>query len=439
MKNYFITSSSDVNAFYRNTTTLSFQKNLDMMCAGCGVPKKEVPVLSNGVVHLDRTRPETVTYPASGLNMQEFVGWIYKRQLAVDKSKELWGIFLPALVDGTSSSKLCAMKDAAHGSGGVTIKLRQLLESSMSEPMTKMLFGSRLLTRHPELLTFMHSFIDDMWKLAYSYPYWMILGRESTLRIFDSYIDDEMPLIEAGNSDASWLVQTLLKGHKESGMSRRCGAGLLTAVYMAALANVHAAAYWMFCHILYDQHLKSALLKECAPAFQTNELDVQYIQDKCPLLDSAFREILRLHVTSNTGRFIDAPTRIGDKVLEPGNFLVLPLRHLGHLQTIWGGDHAAYNPTRFLKNKQLESHPVYRPFGGGPLLCPGKRFATRTVLTYVAYLLHTLDIELESKEAPFPELAHNTSAFGVSVPKLKTDPKIRIKRKADSLPVTAVA
>lgn len=206
----------------------------------------------------------------------------------------------------------------------------------------------------------------------------------------------------------------------------------MSVIYLAAFANVHASTYWPLCYILFDERLKTAILEEIAPAFSDDIMDFAYLTEHCPLLDSAFRETLRLHMTSNTVRYIGAPTTIQDKVLEPGNQLVIPLRHLGHTDEIWGLGHENFDPARFMRKKSLASHTAYHPFGGGAWLCPGKGYAAKQVLVYVAYMFHVYEINLavvDDKPPAFPRNVHENLAFGVSVPKTGMDPRIQLRLK----------
>jgi cytochrome P450 len=169
-------------------------------------------------------------------------------------------------------------------------------------------------------------------------------------------------------------------------------------------------------------------------------MDAFYIAEKCPLLGSAFQEVLRLHITSNGVRYVEQPTTFGEKILGAGHQLMIPLRQLNHSERIWGTDHDRFDPERFLKNKTLASHTAFRPFGGGINLCPGKSFASRQVLSYVAYLLYTLDISLPPRKGvpqQIPLKKHETLAFGVSVPKRGMDLELEL-RASKNAPIREV-
>ncbi|KAH8699446.1 cytochrome P450, partial [Phaeosphaeriaceae sp. PMI808] len=435
-KNYFITSPPDIAAAFRNTESLSFHRFLDFFVCCFGVRKNDVVALNNIMTHLDRGKPETIAYPASGLNMKDCIHWIYKRQLAVDKIEELWDVFFPAVMETSSWSNLRSRNDAVVSAETTSLPLRGLLESTLTIPITKMLFGTNLLATQPNLPTHIQGFIDGLWKLVYQYPKWIIpnvaCDQEASMQALEQFTDAELENAQIEVSDASWLVRTLIQAQTKGGLQRRSNAALLSVIYLAALANVHATSYWLLCYILFSPSLKAAIRNEITPAYKSDTLDATYIAEKCPLLDSCFREVLRLHITSNTVRFVEAPTRVQDKVLEPGNQIMIPLRQLGHSDRIWGANHEGFDPERFIKDKSLASHTAYRPFGGGAWLCPGKKYAARQVLNYVAYLLYMYDINLplvDRKPQPFPKNEHENLAFGVSIPKTGMDPIIEMRRR----------
>ncbi|KAF1953553.1 hypothetical protein CC80DRAFT_551201 [Byssothecium circinans] len=148
-------------------------------------------------------------------------------------------------------------------------------------------------------------------------------------------------------------------------MSKRSKAALLSMIYLAALANVHATVYWLLCYTLTEPSLRAAIEEEIAQAFTNGIIDASYIVEKCLLLNSAFHGVFRLHITSNTVRYVEQPTKFGNKTLAAGNRLMIPLRQLNHSESILGTDHDQFNHEHFLKNKSLASHTAFRPFGWG--------------------------------------------------------------------------
>ena len=70
--------------------------------------------------------------------------------------------------------------------------------------------------------------------------------------------------------------------------------------------------------------------------------------------------------------------------------------------TVWGPTATQFDPRRFLSQsasgitasiKEQKRHPgAFRAFGGGTTLCPGRHFATTTIISIVAMLVHRYDM-----------------------------------------------
>lgn len=133
----------------------------------------------------------------------------------------------------------------------------------------------------------------------------------------------------------------------------------------------------------------------------------------------------KLHNTKLSAIDVDlqrsaAPTRFGDKILEPGHVLMVPFGYMHRNSRAWGDDHSKFNPTRFLQTKKSNSinNPAYRSFGASENSCPGKALAIRQVLSSVAYLMHTYDIcapDTEGKRQFMPVALHSMPTIGTSV------------------------
>ena len=81
----------------------------------------------------------------------------------------------------------------------------------------------------------------------------------------------------------------------------------------------------MLAYILFDPKLHAALCEETSVAYQDDEVDVPYLMDKCPRLDAAYLEVLRIVNTALSARKTIASTPIGDQVLSSGNTIFDPL------------------------------------------------------------------------------------------------------------------
>ena len=112
------------------------------------------------------------------------------------------------------------------------------------------------------------------------------------------------------------------------------------------------------------------------------------LADRLPLLRRILEESLRLYPpVPRFDRQALAPDRLGSEEVAPGDIVSiwpwLIHRHTG----LWE-DPDAFNQERFTTSAKSGRHRFqYLPFGGGPRLCVGARFATVEALTILAYWL----------------------------------------------------
>jgi cytochrome P450 len=189
---------------------------------------------------------------------------------------------------------------------------------------------------------------------------------------------------------------------------------------------VQTTTFWFLSYLLFDRELYTATQEEIGPAFHDGVFDTNYIITNCPLLMSTYSEVLLLHISSNSVRIVDASTKFGNKILQPGNILMVPFAHMHRNSRAWGQNCAKFHPTRFLHTEKAKvtSNPSYRPFGAGGNSCPGKALAIRQVLSSVTYLMKTYDLRaphIDGKQQSMPVALHSTPTIGTSVPKAGKD------------------
>ena len=85
----------------------------------------------------------------------------------------------------------------------------------------------------------------------------------------------------------------------------------------------------------------------------------------------------------------------------------------------------------FKNGKELEPGAGFLAFGGGPLLCPGRRFARNEVKYLIYKLLRGYDISLEEKYiAQCPEYDSGRAGLGIFTPNPQDDVKVRVSKRA---------
>lgn len=183
----------------------------------------------------------------------------------------------------------------------------------------------------------------------------------------------------------------------------------------------------MLSHLLFNEDLLKLVRAETEAAWQDETLRVKYLCTHSPNLDAIFCEVLRLNSGAMSTRRILSPTEIGGKVLQPGNFLLIPSRQLHKNKEVWGSDVSEFDAFRFVKNKGLARHSSYRPFGGGESYCPGRTLAKEEVFGFIAILLHRFNIKLarlghvKGEKQVFPQVEVSTPGLGITGPAKNMD------------------
>ena len=199
-------------------------------------------------------------------------------------------------------------------------------------------------------------------------------------------------------------------------------------------SNVQMTTFWMMAHLLERPALAAAVREEIFVAMTATESTESAFGDTlaevvtrdlvscCPLLNSAFNEVLRVHSTGSTVREVVRPVRVRGKSIPLGTKVLLPQRQLLLATEAFGSDAREVDLSRFLKDKSLERHAYYRPFGGGITLCSGRVIGRREVLAFVALALWRYDMQpvkageeaFGVKGMPFPKLDEGKPSLGMS-------------------------
>lgn len=157
---------------------------------------------------------------------------------------------------------------------------------------------------------------------------------------------------------------------------------------------------------------------------------MMHLLEHCPLLNSAYEEVLR-HTNNAMGvRLVVSETRIGAKTLRPGRKLLMPYRQMHLDGGVWGPGAAGFDPGRFLRDKSLLRSPSFRPFGGGNGYCPGRFLARREVLLFVATVLGRFELDLvpagDGEKLKFPALDETTPTGGILSPAAGDDVVVQV-------------
>ncbi|KAK2017984.1 cytochrome P450 [Colletotrichum eremochloae] len=395
----------------------------------------------------------------------------------------LHGENLRLVMDGFSSN-LVQLFGSYHSCGPspesiIHPDLYVFLQDSIFRAEIEVLYGKHIFTVCP-------SFCKDFWAFYKSFPVisrggprWLYPAqyrtRDKMLDNLDkwrkwcnshSYQDDE----EHGDAESNpiWgtrYVKNMVRRYEGLGFSDAGVSSILLGFLFVTTANSVPAAAWMVLHILLDQSLVSRLRQELLKESEADNAPIDYhALLSAPLLNSVYRETLRLHVAGAIGRKAfgeGARLRGGSLPALQSGTTGVSANWLGGLnEAVWNtgqeiNGHAEYPVESFWAERFLEypddprsgplrkpssiyadtmgtspekpfrddskarlSNPAalqghFFPFGGGAWRCPGEALAKNTILVTAFLLLKELDIEiLDPVDAAKASSRHRTMPFG---------------------------
>ncbi|MEM1364310.1 MAG: cytochrome P450 [Pseudomonadota bacterium] len=146
-----------------------------------------------------------------------------------------------------------------------------------------------------------------------------------------------------------------------------------------------------------------ARVREELDAANLESTDPSTWLDVLPVSRAVFDEAMRLYPpVPLIARQAKAQTHIGDaEVKEGAGFITWPFVLHRH-ETLWDAPDA-FRPERFMPgNRETIDRFAYLPFGAGPRICVGMRFALQEAVIALAHLVRDLDWEYVGEEPPMP-------------------------------------
>jgi len=136
-------------------------------------------------------------------------------------------------------------------------------------------------------------------------------------------------------------------------------------------------------------------------------LDIGKLRTTAPLFHSTFQGVLRTRSYNASVRVALQDTLLQNRhLLNKDGVIHMPSHVIHNDPSIWGPVASTFDANRFLPKpshatsfKKQRRHPAaFRAFGGGTTLCPGRHFATTTIISIVAMLVHRYEIAPVSGE-----------------------------------------
>jgi len=235
-------------------------------------------------------------------------------------------------------------------------------------------------------------------------------------------------------TDKAWWFRETDKLEEELGMSVRDRAIRTMQQYWVTNANAFKVAFWMLSYIIHSDRLLSAVVKELLPALASPsaEVDIDYLLNQCPLLDSIWNDILRLTASSSTYRFVVSDTTIRGKMFRAGHKLLIPQRQTLLDASVFGNNAAEFDAERFMRDKKLANSTSFRPFGGGVSMCSGRHVAKREAFAFVGSVLARYEVQLVNPakgKQKFPRLNVTNPNLGLMGPMPQDDLVLEIKER----------
>ena len=207
---------------------------------------------------------------------------------------------------------------------------------------------------------------------------------------------------------------------------------------LGVLVNAQPTFFWTLLHIYSDSALLRDIRDEISASGalkvqiskdgrRRHTIDITTLEETCPLIVSAYREVLRLRTLSSSHRWVMEDTLLNNQYLLKKDSVLLIPGALIHADPVWGANAKEYNPRRFLKDTNTKPG-AYRAWGGGQTLCPGRFFATTEIVSAVATVVLRFDMEpADGKGWKMPKT--DTTRVTNSICPPKEDVKVRITER----------
>lgn len=226
-----------------------------------------------------------------------------------------------------------------------------------------------------------------------------------------------------GHEQGSGLVKARYQAGKKHGLSLKAISAFELGDCIGVLINSVPTLFRLLYHIFSVPELLFSIREELIASITiTGTIHVLKLQRLCPLLLATYKEVLRYRTHSSSSRYVRHETLLDDRyLLKKGSIIQIPGAVIHRNPELWAADARDFNPRRFLQhpifalsssaslNSAGSDHSTdstndlpnnslalkrasFRAFGGGATLCPGRHFATSTLLALIAMMVLRFDI-----------------------------------------------
>lgn len=240
-----------------------------------------------------------------------------------------------------------------------------------------------------------------------------------------------------GHEDASRLIQARFELQKSYKLSEEDIAQCDINVCLGLLINTVPATFWTLYHVFSQPSLLQKARRAITSHVQVSadglarKLNIAAVATHCPLIDSIVQETLRVHSANTAPRYVLEDTVLNDKYLmKQGSAILTPSGELHKASSFWGSTAEDFDARRFCsKNASENKKPgsVFRPWGGGTFLCPGRFLAKNEIIILLVIMVLKYDMEtLDGKPWSPPAYQWNLTA---SILAPKRDVRVNVRER----------
>jgi cytochrome P450 len=189
-------------------------------------------------------------------------------------------------------------------------------------------------------------------------------------------------IAEGGGGDFLADIVEALRGRFPPDEAAALALDNAVTFYLAGHETTANALAWTLFLLSEQPELQAAVAEEARAA--------QGEEERLPLLRRVIEESMRLYPpVPRFDREAVAPDRLGEYDVAPGDIVSIWPWLVHRHRALWS-DPDQFDPDRFLPDRRALQHRFqYLPFGGGPRICVGMRFAMREALVILARWLAT--------------------------------------------------
>ena len=134
--------------------------------------------------------------------------------------------------------------------------------------------------------------------------------------------------------------------------------------------------------------IQEKIHQEILTVVTKNDANISYADlGKLTFMEMCLKETMRLFpVLPFIARHSSEEVQLEDNIIPKGVTVVMPIFNIQRDKKSWGEDAGEFNPDRFLPENISKVHThSYIPFGGGPRICIGMKYAMMNMKTVLAH------------------------------------------------------